>query len=287
MQMDWKRFQDLIQVVVTKAGYRARPVMVGEAGVALISLSAWERKDPEALLCCAPWDQPVVSGRLVAGFHQEMINRGYPCGTMFTPGYYRSDALEFRGERPIELVGGAEFLQTLSRLSAEEQRYLLKLTTAGDYDSPTCPACSVKMLLRDSEMPAGTGKLKNLSIKKSETFIGDVRCNKLTIAKGAEVQFLKGVYANKMTVHGRAVGNFTVSGSAEISQGAWVIGMVAARSVELHPGGVLDGEMKILNEADVQPVRPHPKELLWGCPNYPKCPAFLHFRGRDAPRAAA
>ena len=115
-----------------------------------------------------------------------------------------------------------------------------------------------------------------------------MRCNRLVVAKGAEVQFSKAVFANKMTFHGRAVGNFTCSGPAEISAGASVIGMVAARSVNLRPGGVLDGEMRILDEAEIRPVRPLPKEILWGCPNFPRCEAVLPARepaakgGREA-----
>lgn len=282
MQLDWKRFQDLVRVIVTKAGYRARPVMLGEAGVALLSLTPWEGKNHESLLCCAPWNQSTVTGRLVAGFHQEVTNRGFPAGTMFTPGGYRADAKEFEGERPIELVDGSGFLEVVHRLPELERNYLLDLTTAGDFDVPTCPACSVKLQLRDSEMPNSGGRLKNITIKESETFIGDVRCNKLTIHKGAEVQFLKGVFCNKLTVKGRAMGNFVCSGPANIADGSWLIGTVAARTVDLNPGAVLDGEMRILNAEEVKPVRALPKQVIWGCPNYPKCEVFLNLRPGDA-----
>ena len=249
--------------------------------MALVALGSSQPKS-DALLCCAPWNRQVVSDRLVSGFHQEVVNRGYVSGTLFSPGGFTRDAYEFQGKRPIELVSGEDFVEVIGRLPEGERDYLLRLTTAGDFDIPTCPACGVKLELRDSAMPEGVGRLKNLTVRRSETFAGDVRCNKLHIAKGAEAQFTKGVYANKMTFHGRAIGSFTCTGTAEILPGASVIGMVAARSIDLRPGGVLDGEMKILDEAEIKPVRPIPKDFMWGCPNYPKCDVVLPTRGVDA-----
>ncbi len=287
LRLDWKRFQDLVRVLVTKAGYRVRPLLVGEAGVCLMSLVNGSRRRPEALLGCAPWNQPVVSGRLLAGFHQEVVNRGFPRGTFFTPGRFHSDAADFAGVRPIERVDARDFVAVLARLSAAEAEHLLKLTTAGEFGVPTCPACSIKLALRDSEMPEGAGKLKNLTVRRSETFVGDVRCNRLTIGRGAEAQFLKGVYANRLVVHGRAMGNFTCRGAAKIGVGAWVVGSVAARSVELEPGGIVDGEMRILDEVEVRPVRVPPHEPIWGCPNYPKCRVVLPVRKLDAPGGQA
>ncbi len=156
LRLDWKRYQDLVRVLVTKAGYRAAVLGIGSGGMGLMALS-WGRggSRSEALLCCAAWDRPAVDGQQVRAFHHEVAERGFPCGTMFTPGRFQAAALEFRGDYPLELIGGDEFLEVVGRLPREESHHLLKLTTSGAYDVPTCPTCSVKTELR--EVPAGPG----------------------------------------------------------------------------------------------------------------------------------
>lgn len=60
-------------------------------------------------------------------------------------GSYSDDAKAIAQANRITLIDGAMLLMMIPRLPAEERDSLLDFATAGDYTTPTCPTCGVKM----------------------------------------------------------------------------------------------------------------------------------------------
>src|SRR5438552_12390008 len=79
-----------------------------------------------------------------------MAAAGVPQGVLVACGTFTSEAKEFSRGENIQLIDGGELLRKIGALAPEQGQALLKLATAGDFSTPTCPACGIKMTARTS-----------------------------------------------------------------------------------------------------------------------------------------
>jgi len=76
---------------------------------------------------------------------------------LITSGRFSLDAINLarqirnQGKCRLDLVTGERFLGFISQLSANQQNKLLEFATDGDYSTPTCPHCGIKMVRRSSK----------------------------------------------------------------------------------------------------------------------------------------
>jgi restriction system protein len=80
-----------------------------------------------------------------------MTQQKIPRGIYITTGTFNRDALNFAGDHPIQLLDGDGFVRKILALPEEEQERLLEDAFQGDYKTPTCPSCAVKMARRSVE----------------------------------------------------------------------------------------------------------------------------------------
>ncbi|MCB1225958.1 MAG: polymer-forming cytoskeletal protein [Verrucomicrobiales bacterium] len=85
--------------------------------------------------------------------------------------------------------------------------------------------------------------------KTEGTIIGEVRCKRLIIEKGASVEFANTVFAEEMEINASATGDLHSSGRILILPYGSVNGDVTARAVSIEPGGELNGGMHIIRQA--------------------------------------
>ncbi|MDB5765001.1 MAG: putative restriction endonuclease [Herminiimonas sp.] len=78
-------------------------------------------------------------------------------GIFITTATYTKDALEFGAANPIQLLDGAGFVKKLQELPKERQDALLRFAFEGDYKTPTCASCGIKMVKRDGKRGAFWG----------------------------------------------------------------------------------------------------------------------------------
>jgi restriction system protein len=62
-----------------------------------------------------------------------------------TSGKYSDEAKDFAKANRITLIDGEMFLMMINRLPEPASDKLLAFATAGDYRTPSCPRCGVKM----------------------------------------------------------------------------------------------------------------------------------------------
>jgi cytoskeletal protein CcmA (bactofilin family)/predicted RNA-binding Zn-ribbon protein involved in translation (DUF1610 family) len=86
------------------------------------------------------------------------------------------------------------------------------------------------------------------------TIIGEVKCRRLIIEKGADVTFMNQATAEEIDVHARVSGSVKSSGPVVIHRHGSINGDVTARSVSIEPGGELNGAMNIVQTPSAKPI---------------------------------
>jgi len=78
-------------------------------------------------------------------------------GVFITSGDFTGEALAFAEGKRLRLISGDKLLSAIKKLSDEKQSQLLNIALEGDYTTPTCPRCGVKMKLRTARKGANSG----------------------------------------------------------------------------------------------------------------------------------
>src|SRR5229473_2555244 len=105
---------------------------------------------PSSILQCKGWNVYTVGIKPVRELRAAMAAAGVPQGVLAACGTFTSEAKEFSSGENIQLIDGAELLRKIGALAPEQGQALLRLATAGDFSTPTCPACGIKMTARTS-----------------------------------------------------------------------------------------------------------------------------------------
>lgn len=80
-----------------------------------------------------------------------MVHEKVTHGVFITTSSYTKDALSFGEANRIQLLDGAAFIEKILVLSKDKQDDLLKFAFAGDYRTPTCASCGIKMARREGK----------------------------------------------------------------------------------------------------------------------------------------
>lgn len=167
-----------------------------------------------------------------------------------------------------------------------------KFKTGRSAKSANCPACGAYISLEDVEInmtstqPVKTrgdvlvrkrGRLSassvhcrdlechgiieaNVTCSGDATFrttgsiIGEIRCQRFVVEKGADVAFLNSVHATDVEIQARVTGTIYSTGLVLIGSNGSVNGDVTARSVSIEPGGELNGAMNIVRGKSTGPA---------------------------------
>jgi restriction system protein len=127
-QLEWRRFEELCAAYFEALGPANGAVLVQ----------------------CSPWTAYRVGIKPVRKLHDAMKAGNAGEGVLVSPGKFTQEARTFAGKEHISLIDGDELLTKITALVPEQALALLKLATQGDFRTPTCPACVVKMIPRQS-----------------------------------------------------------------------------------------------------------------------------------------
>lgn len=267
-RMDWKRFQELISHILACGGFDSEIAWIRPDGTTGLSVVSVRNPDnSEALLQCAGWNALHVGGTSLLDFYRSALNQGVHRGIYVTPGTFDQNARIFAKSKNIELIDGEEFIRTIGRMTESEQETILRMALTGAWNVPTCPSCVRKLSLQDIGVPTGQNQqdLRDVVFHESQHVSNQLFCRHLVVKPGAEVLFLKGLEVESMSVHGRAMGNIVCRGQLSVTSGGCIGGLVAARTIQLETGGLLEAEARILNEEELNPVQSQPKRWSWNC----------------------
>ena len=152
LELEWRRFELLIEGLFRHHNeWRAEGGSSGADGGLDLLLYAPGESKPTAAVQCKAYRSKQVGVAIVRELYGVMAAEGIPHGMVFTCGGFSADAEKFAENKSIDLVSGERLLGLIGELASESRQTLLREITAGDYTTPTCPRCRVKLVRRSTE----------------------------------------------------------------------------------------------------------------------------------------
>ncbi|MGX6569751.1 restriction endonuclease [Cupriavidus necator] len=155
--LEWKRFELLCVGYYEAMGFVVKTVPHGPDGGIDATLYKAGLDVPVAVVQCKAWSKPVKveQVRALAGvMHEHKVRRGV---FWSLSGYVGRPVKESAERAGIQLLDGAGILERICALDQYKQATLLKQAFRGDYRTPTCAACGIKMVERQGSAGAFWG----------------------------------------------------------------------------------------------------------------------------------
>jgi restriction system protein len=146
--LEWRRFEQLVTWYFQKTGFEAKRSRVGADGGVDIHVYKPGEDRPFAYVQCKAWYAYKVGVKPIRELFGVMAADSVHTGYFITTGIFTAEAQEFAKGRDMKLVTGSYLLEKLNSLSEADRSELLHQVTAGDYTTPTCPRCDLKMVRR-------------------------------------------------------------------------------------------------------------------------------------------
>jgi restriction system protein len=148
--LEWRRFEELCTAYFEALGFTASVTRSRADGAADIALHIEGADAPTVLAHCKAWSAYPIGIKTLRELAAAMVPAGVGEAVLVTSGRFAQPTVEFAAKHHIELIDGARLLSEFAGLDPEKALALLKLATKGDFLTPTCPACSIKMISRKS-----------------------------------------------------------------------------------------------------------------------------------------
>ena len=143
--VEWKRFEDLCLKFYDTSGIRSETTALGPDGGMDILLYQDDTGKPTAIVQCRAWDERLVGVRPVRELLGVMTHEKIGKAFFMTSGHFADDAKMLASSNRITLIDGEMLLIMIRRLPAAAKGCLLEFAIEGDYKTPTCPSCGIKM----------------------------------------------------------------------------------------------------------------------------------------------
>jgi restriction system protein len=148
-RMEWKRFELVAAAYYRNLGFRAETIRCGADGGIDIKLFRADLPDAVSIVQCKAWTSRPVGVKPVRELLGVMTSERVKTGLFLTTGRYTDEAIRFAEGNKLALVDGEQFLAKIQALPSTAAAELLGVATEGDWTTPSCPSCGVKMVLRD------------------------------------------------------------------------------------------------------------------------------------------
>ena len=149
-RLEWRRLEEVCVAYFEALGFTTKVSRNGPDGGVDIGLIAGGDEKPSVLVQCKAWDAYGIGIKRLLGLIAAMAAAGVGEGMLITSGRFTSEANAFAAKQSIQLVDGTALLAKFAALAPEKGLALLRFATDGDFVTPTCPACAVKMISRQS-----------------------------------------------------------------------------------------------------------------------------------------
>jgi restriction system protein len=148
-QLEWRRFEEVCAAYYEALGFAVRLSGAGTAAGVDILIHD-EAAKTRSIARCKAWDAHRVGPRAVRELRRAMDAAKISDGMLLTSGRFSYDAVNLAAQEGIRLIDGPALLEKIAALAPDKALALLQFATQGDFLSPTCPFCSIKMISRQS-----------------------------------------------------------------------------------------------------------------------------------------
>jgi restriction system protein len=146
--LEWKRFELLCAAYFETLGFKARVAREGADGGIDIHLYPEGSDTPGIVVQCKAWNAYQVGVKPIRELLGVMTAARISEGVFVTTSDFTDEARRFAEGNNLQLIDGEDFLKKIAATSPERQAALLQSATAGDFTTPTCPSCGIKMVER-------------------------------------------------------------------------------------------------------------------------------------------
>lgn len=150
-KLEWRRFEELCAAYFAMLGFTARTSRFAADGGVDIDLYEAGSEQLSIIVRCKAWSTQTVGIQLVRKLRFAMTAESAAEGVLVASGKFTREAKDFAAKEHILLIDGADLIGKITALVPEQAAALLESATQGDYRTPTCPACAVKMASRTNE----------------------------------------------------------------------------------------------------------------------------------------
>ncbi len=155
--LEWKRFELLCVQYYEEMGVTVKTVPHGADGGIDATLYMAGQSAPVAVVQCKAWSKPVKVEQ-VRALGGSMLAHKVKRGVFWSlSGYVGNPVQEYSGLAGIQLLDGPAVLERIRALAEDKQAALLARVFEGDYRTPSCPACGVKLVARNGKSGAFWG----------------------------------------------------------------------------------------------------------------------------------
>lgn len=150
-KLEWKRFEELCAGYYQAKGIKAYVTEQGADGG--IDVLLYEMHDPDKIagvVQCKSWTNKPVGVKEIRELFGIMTDVGCSLGVYVTTTKYTSAASSFAEGKDIKLIDTQQLLGLINELPLESRKHLLQKMTSGDYTTPSCPSCGIKLLSKTS-----------------------------------------------------------------------------------------------------------------------------------------
>lgn len=147
--LEWKRFEMLCAEYFRILGKRVETISHGADGGVDARVYANNSNVLEFAIQCKAWGS-MVGVKPIRELFGVMAHESAGKGIFMATSWFSDDAKQFAEEHKdkLFLIDGEKFLLMLSKLPEDKRKKLLELATKGDFTTPTCASCGIKMVRR-------------------------------------------------------------------------------------------------------------------------------------------
>lgn len=152
-RLEWRRFEELTQGYFEKTGWSAKRSAVGADGGIDIFLKKEGSDKPVACVQCKQRCNEIIGVKFIREFFGVIVSEGIAEGYFVTTSTFSDEAIRFAQGKPLHLITGDDLIKRFAELPSEQHESIVRHAFRGDFETPTCPSCDVKMVLRNGPTP--------------------------------------------------------------------------------------------------------------------------------------
>lgn len=150
--LEWKRFELLAAEYFRVLGKKVETIKKGADGGIDARIYKKQSSELEFAIQCKAW-RTQVGVKEVRELFGVMAHESAGKGLFITTSTFSLEAIRFANDHSekLFLIDGDQFYKLLLKLPETSREKLLKFATDGDYTTPTCASCGIKLIKRHSK----------------------------------------------------------------------------------------------------------------------------------------
>lgn len=174
--LEWKRYEEVCKEFLRlKYNCNAEVTNTGADGGIDIKLN-FKNGKLLGIAQCKAWNKDKIGVNLIRELYGVMASENAEHGMFFTTSTYSNEALEFKknNNKKVILYDSENLIRLINEMEEKTRIILTEIATQGDYKTPTCPKCDIKLVLRKTKEKEFWGctnypKCKNIIYVRNET----------------------------------------------------------------------------------------------------------------------